>query len=101
MVVERDVMDVRLGRPDFQPEPEELNAPANSSTHHKVPDQKPTRNLRLKPRLQPVLTWKLKSMIAGAGFDFEKRERFTETSSGRTLGPRVDGGPAWENTKTS
>ena len=30
MVVEGDVMDVRLGRPDSQPEPE-LNAPANSS----------------------------------------------------------------------
>ena len=29
MVVEGDVMDVRLGRPDSQPEPE-LNAPANS-----------------------------------------------------------------------
>ena len=28
MVVEGDVMDVRLGRPDSQPEPE-LNAPAN------------------------------------------------------------------------
>ena len=31
MVVEGDVMDVRLGRPDSQPEPEELNAPANSN----------------------------------------------------------------------
>ena len=30
-VVEGDVMDVRLGRPDLQPEPE-LNAPANSNT---------------------------------------------------------------------
>ena len=30
MVVEGDVMDVRLGRPDTQPEPE-LNAPANSN----------------------------------------------------------------------
>ena len=30
MVVEGDVMDVRLGRPDSQPEPE-LNAPANSN----------------------------------------------------------------------
>ena len=29
MVVEGDVMDVRLGRPDSQPDPE-LNAPANS-----------------------------------------------------------------------
>ena len=31
MVVEGDVMDVRLGRPDSQPEPEELNALANSN----------------------------------------------------------------------
>ena len=30
MVVEGDVMDVRLGRPDFQPEPEELNAPVRN-----------------------------------------------------------------------
>ena len=45
--------------------------------HHKVPDQKPTRNLWLKPRLQPALTWKLESMIAG--FDFEKRESPRDT----------------------
>ena len=31
MVMESDVMDVRLGRPDSQREPEELNAPANSN----------------------------------------------------------------------
>ena len=30
MVVEGDVMDVHMGRPDLQPEPE-LNAPANSN----------------------------------------------------------------------
>ena len=30
-VVESDVMDVRLGRPDSQPDPEELSAPANSN----------------------------------------------------------------------
>ena len=35
MVVEGDVMDVRLGRPDSQPKPEELTAPANSN----VPSQ--------------------------------------------------------------
>ena len=31
IIVEGDVMDVRLGRPDSQPEPEELNEPANSN----------------------------------------------------------------------
>ena len=31
IIVEGDVMDVRLGRPDSQPEPEELNAPTNSN----------------------------------------------------------------------
>ena len=30
----------------------------------------------------------------------EERERVPETPFGRILGPRVDGGTAWENTKT-
>ena len=55
ITVEGDVMDVRLGRPDSQPEPE-LNARANSNASSR----------------QPVLTWRLESVIAG--FDFEKRE---------------------------
>ena len=40
--------------------------------HHAVPDQKPTRSPRPKPRLQQALTWRLESVIAG--YDFEKRE---------------------------
>ena len=99
MVVEGDVMHVRFGRPDSQPDLKSSMHLPIPTPHHKVPDQKPTRNLRLKPRLQPALTWNLESMIAE--FDFEKRERFSETPSGRILGPRVDGGTAWENTKTS
>ena len=59
MVVEGDVMDVDEEDPIPTP-------------HHAVPDQKPTRNLRLKPRLQPSLAWKLEPMIAG--FNFERRE---------------------------
>ena len=99
MVVQGDIMDVRLGRPDSQPEPE-LNAPANSNA--------PSHSSRSETHAEPEAeastsagtdTWRLESMIAG--FDFEKREIFPETSSGRILGPRVDGGTAWENTKTS
>ena len=51
----------------------------NSSMHlpiptprHAVPDQRPTRSPRPRSRLQPALTWRLESVIAG--FDFEKRE---------------------------
>ena len=65
MVVEGDVMDVRLGRPDSQPEPE-FNASAN-------PDAT-SRSARSETHAEPeaALTWKLELMIAG--FDFEKRE---------------------------
>ena len=55
MVVEGDVMDVRLARPDSQPEPE-LNVPANPNAPSHSSDQKPTRSPRPKPRLQPALT---------------------------------------------
>ena len=58
MFVEGDVMDVRLGRPDSQAEPEP-NAPAKRS------------------RLQPALTWRLE-------FDFKKRERFPVRTHPRT-----------------
>ena len=44
MVVEGDVMDVRLGRPDSQPEPE-LNAPANSKAPSHS-DRSETRGVR-------------------------------------------------------
>ena len=67
--------------------------------HHAVPDQKPTRSPKPKPRLHPALTWSLESVIAG--HDFERRLRFPETSFGRMLGSRGDGGTAWENTETS
>ena len=67
MVVEGDVMEVRLGRPDSQPKPE-LNAPANSN----APPHSDTRSPRQRSRLQPARTWRLESVIAE--FDFEKRE---------------------------
>ena len=92
-------MDVRLGRPDSQPEPE-LNAPANSNApSHTVTDQKPTRSPRPRSRLQRSRTWRLESVISE--YDFEKRKRPPETTSGRILGSRVDGGTAWENAETS
>ena len=72
IIVEGDVMDVRLGRPESQPEPE-LNALAifrRHITHCQV--RKPTRSPRPRSRLQPALTWKLESVIEGLGF--EKRE---------------------------
>ena len=56
MVVEGDVMDVRLGGPDSQLEPE-LNAPANSNAHHTVTDQKPTRSPRPRSRLSRDIIW--------------------------------------------
>ena len=87
IIAEGDVTDVRLGRPHLQiPTP-----------HHTVPDQKPTRSPRPMSRLQPARTWRLESVIAE--YDFEKRP--PETSSGRILGSRVDGGTAWENAETS
>ena len=49
MVVEDDVIDVRLGRPDSQREPE-LQIPTPHST---VTDQKLTRSPRPRSRLQP------------------------------------------------
>ena len=74
MVVRGDVMDVRLGRPDSQPEPEaEASTSAGTDIEIGVND----RRVRFR------------------------EERFPETSSRRILGPRVDGGTAWENSKTS
>ena len=56
---------------------------------------------RPRSRLQPARTWRLESVIAE--FDFEKRERERppETTSGRILESRVDGGSTWENAETS
>ena len=96
MVVEGDVMDVRLGRPDPQPELE-LNAPANSH----APSHSDTSETHAEPEAE---------VSTSAGTDMEigvndRRVRFREerpeTSSGRILGSRVDGGTAWENTETS
>ena len=92
-VVEGDVMDVRLGRPDSQPEPElNSNAPSHSS--------------RSETHAEPKA-----EASTSAGTDMEigvghrrvrfREERFSETSSGRILGPRVDGGTPWENAETS
>ena len=88
-VVEGDVMDVRLGRPESQPEPE-LNAPANSDAT--------SRSVRSETHLEPEV-----EVSTSAGTDTEIgtgdrrvrfRERFTETPPGRILGPGVDGGIA-------
>ena len=96
-VVEGDVMDARLGRPDSQPEPE-LNAPANSNA--------PSHSSRSETHAEPEA-----EASTSAGTDMEigvghrrvrfREERFSETSSGRILGPRVDGGTPWENAETS
>ena len=69
-VVEGDVMDVHLGRPDSQLEPES-NAPGNPDALHTVPDRKLTQSPRPRSRLQPALIWGLEPM--SAEFDFEKR----------------------------
>ena len=69
-VVEGDVVDVRLGRPDSQPEPE-LNTPTNPGRHI---TQYPIRNgARPSPRsrLQSAWTWRLDPVIAGFAFDQE------------------------------
>ena len=80
MVVEGDVMDVRLGRPDSQPEPE-LNAPANSNA--------PSHSDRSETHVEPEA-----EVSISAGTDMEigvgdRRVRFR------------DGGTAWENAETS
>ena len=69
MVVEGDVMDVRLGRPDTQPEPE-LNAPANSNA--------PSHSDRSETHAEPEA-----EVSTSAGTDMEigvsdRRERFRE-----------------------
>ena len=99
MVVEEDVMDVRLRRPDSQPEPE-LNEPANSNAT--------SRSARSETHAEPEA-----EASTSAGTDMEigvgdrrvrfrsRRGRFFETSFGRFFGPGVDGGTAWENAKTS
>ena len=66
-VVEGDVMDIRLGRPDSQPEPE-LNAPANS-TPSQVTDQK------LTGARSQYLDFSCTDMEIGAG---DRRVRFRE-----------------------
>ena len=83
MVVEGDVMTFAREGQIRSRNRSSMHLPI-PTPHHKVPDQKPTRNLRLKPRLQPALTWKLESMTVS------RRERFLETSSGRILGPGVE-----------
>ena len=87
MVAEEDVMDVRLGRPDSQPEPE-LNEPANSNATSRSARSETHASPRPRPRLQPAPTWRLESSIAG--FDLQKREiprdipwTFTRTGSRR------------------
>ena len=68
MVVEGDVMDVRLGKPDSQPEPE-LNAPANCNAMEiGVGD----RRVRFRDERDS-------SVIAG--FDFEMREHSSDRGS--------------------
>ena len=90
-VVEGDVMDVRLGRPDSQPEPEELNAPAKSNAS--------SRSVRSETHAEPEA-----EASTSAGTDIEigvcdrrdrflRRERFAETSSGTY--PRT--GSRWRN----
>ena len=69
MVVEGDVMDVRLGRPDSQPEPE-LNAPANSNAS--------SRSARSETHAEPEA-----KVSTSAGTDMEigvgdRRVRFRE-----------------------
>ena len=68
MVVEGDVMDVRLRRPDSQPEPA-LNAPANSnaprSGTHAEPEAEVSTSAGTDMEMESVF----------AEFDFEKRER--------------------------
>ena len=84
MVVEGDVMDVRLGRPDSQPEPER-NAPANSNA--------PSHSDRSETHAEPEAEVRVRFR--------EERERSPDTLSGRILGSRVDGGTACENAETS
>ena len=69
MVVEGDVMDVRLGRPDSQPEPE-LNAPANSNAS--------SRSARSETYAEPEAEV---STSAGTDMEFgvsDRRVRFRE-----------------------
>ena len=75
-----------------------------SSTYLHIPsppqstDQKPTRRPTLRYQRQPVLTWKPGPAIVEFGFE---SHQFSEIPRGRTAGPRIDGGTAWENAKTS
>ena len=89
MVVEGDVKDVRLGRPDSQQE-RELNAPANSNAS--------SRSARSETQAEPAA-----EASTSAGTDMEtgvgdRRVRFREERDsprhhpGHILGPRVDGG---------
>ena len=98
MVVESDVMEARLAKPDSQPEPEELNAPAYSTA--------PSLSSRSETHAEREA-----EASTSAGTDMQtgvndrrvrfREERVPETPFGRILGPRVDGGTAWKNTKTS
>ena len=70
MVVEGDVMDVRLGRPDSQPEPEQLNALANSNAS--------SRSARSETHAEPeaeVSTSAGTDVVIGVG---NRRVRFRE-----------------------
>ena len=76
MVVEGDVMDVRLGRPDSQPEPE-LNAPANSNA--------PSHSDRSETHAEPEA-----EVSTSAGTDVEigvndRRVRFRERQITRNI----------------
>ena len=97
MVVEGDVMDVRLGRPDSQPEPE-LNALANSNA--------PSQSSRSETHAEPEA-----EASTSAGTDMEtgvndRRVRFREERARHHLDASSDlesmeGGTAWGNAKTS
>ena len=63
IVVEGDVMDVRLGRPDSQPEPE-LNAPASSN----APLHSPRSETHAEPEAEA-------STSAGTGMEIGVRDR--------------------------
>ena len=87
MIVEGDVMDVRLGRPGSQPEPE-LNAPANSN----APSQSDRSETHAEPEAE-VSTSAGTDMEIGSQSSISRRERSPKTSFGRFLGSRVDDCP--------
>ena len=90
MVVEGDVMDDRLGRPDSQPEPE-LNAPANSN----APSHSDRSDTHAEPEAE-VSTLARTDMEIGVN---DRRVRFREERDP----PRhhLDASSDRENAKTS